>query len=333
MSLEQRAAELDEARRLRIIKSDSIDVEKYLHAHDVTIKVKQARDFLDSIKENYLSTAKDTKILLPWTKTHDSFAFRSGEVTVYAGSNGGGKSLLTGQIALHLVKQGQKVCIASFEMKPIKTLERMLRQFAGEYVDDPLASDREAYITKLLGRLEKYTADSLYLYDQQGTTSPDKVIAMSRYCAMELGVQHIFIDSLMKTVKNEDDFNGQKNFIDELTALARDHNVHIHLVHHIRKQASDEVTPNKNDLKGSGSISDQVDNVFLVWRNKKKENQRNRGEQIDETQGDTFLMNEKQRNGEAQEWYQLWYHAPSQQFVESAGSRPMDFDNNGKFRD
>ncbi len=51
MSLEQRAAELDEARRLRIIKSDSIDVEKYLHSNDVTIKVKQARDFLDSIKE------------------------------------------------------------------------------------------------------------------------------------------------------------------------------------------------------------------------------------------------------------------------------------------
>jgi twinkle protein len=333
MSLEQRAAELDEARRLRIIKSDSIDVEKYLHSNDVTIKVKQARDFLDVIKESYLNDSKDTKILLPWTNTHNSFAFRPGEVTVYAGSNGGGKSLLTGQIALHLVKQKQKVVIASFEMKPIKTLERMTRQFAGEFIDDPLVSDREAYITKILTRMDKFTVDHLYLYDQQGTTSPDKVVAMARYCAMELGVQHIFIDSLMKCVKNEDDFNGQKNFIDELTALARDHNVHVHLVHHIRKQQSDEITPNKNDLKGSGSISDQVDNVFLVWRNKKKENQRNRGEQIDESQGDTFLMNEKQRNGEAQEWYQLWYHAASQQFVESAGSRPMDFDNNGRFRD
>ena len=333
MSLEQRAAELDEARRLRIIKSDSIDVEKYLHSNDVTLKVKQARDFLDSIKESYLSTNRDAKILLPWTNTHNSFAFRPGEVTVYAGSNGGGKSLLTGQIALHLVKQKQKVVIASFEMKPIKTLERMTRQFAGEFIDDPLVSDREAYITKILTRMDKFTVDHLYLYDQQGTTSPDKVIAMARYCAVELGVQHIFIDSLMKCVKNEDDFNGQKGFIDELTALARDHNVHIHLVHHIRKQASDEVTPNKNDLKGSGSISDQVDNVFLVWRNKKKENQRNRGETVDESQGDTFLMNEKQRNGEAQEWYQLWYHQASQQFVESAGSRPQDFDNNGRFRD
>ncbi len=80
----------------------------------------------------------------------------------------------------------------------------LVRQFAGEYVDDPLSADREGYITKLLARLDKYTADSLYFYDQQGTTSPDKVIAMARYCAVELGVQHIFIDSLMKCVKNED---------------------------------------------------------------------------------------------------------------------------------
>ncbi len=58
MSLEQRAAELDEARRLRVIKSDSIDVEKYLHANDVTIKVRQCRDFLDAI-----NNPSDTEIL------------------------------------------------------------------------------------------------------------------------------------------------------------------------------------------------------------------------------------------------------------------------------
>jgi twinkle protein len=154
---------------------------------------------------------------------------------------------------------------------------------------------------------------------------------MARYCATELGIKHIFIDSLMKCVRNEDDFNGQKNFIDELTALARDHNVHIHLVHHIRKLVNEEQHPNKNDLKGSGSISDQVDNVFLMWRNKKKENMRNRGEQVDEGQPDAYLMCEKQRNGEAQEWYGLWYHAGSQQFVENLGLMPMDFDNKGRF--
>lgn len=331
MTLEQRAAELDEARKLRIIKSSSIDVEKYLHANDVTIQVKQATSFLETLKENYLSGAKENQIVMPWTRTHGQFAFRPGEVTVYAGGNGGGKSLITGQIALHLVKQGQAVCIASFEMKPEKTLERMMRQFAGEYVDEPLSGDREKYITNLVNRMDKFLSNRMYLYDQQGSTTPEKVIAMARYCALELGVTHIVIDSLMKCVKGEDDFNGQKNFVDELTALARDHNVHIHLVHHIRKLVNEEQQPNKNDLKGSGSISDQVDNVFLMWRNKKKENQRNRGEQVDETMPDAFLMCEKQRNGESQEWYGLFYQASSQQFVENPGAVPMDFDNKGRF--
>jgi twinkle protein len=331
MSLEERAIDLDEARKARIIKSEVIDVEKYLHANDVTIKVKRATEWSELIKENYLNSKTDKKIVLPWPNTHSSFAFRDGEVTVYAGGNGGGKSLITGQIALNLIRQGQKVCIASFEMKPEKTLERMVRQFSGEYIDNPLSNDREKYIHNLFVRFDTYVSDKLFLYDQQGTTSADKVIAMARYCAMELGIKHIFIDSLMKCVKGEDDFNGQKNFIDELTALARDHNVHIHLVHHIRKLVNEEQQPNKNDLKGSGSISDQVDNVFLMWRNKKKENMRNRGEQVDETQPDAYLMCEKQRNGEAQEWYGLYYHSNSQQFIEKVGAMPMDFDNKGKF--
>jgi archaellum biogenesis ATPase FlaH len=41
-------------------------------------------------------------------KINWEFNFRPGEVTLYAGSNGGGKSLITGQIALGLIKQGRK---------------------------------------------------------------------------------------------------------------------------------------------------------------------------------------------------------------------------------
>ena len=331
MSLEDRAIDLDKARQARILKSETIDVEKYLHANDITLRVKPATDWLEDIKKSYLSEESDRKIVMPWTSTHDSFAFRDGEVTVYAGGNGGGKSLITGQIALYLIRQKQPVCIASFEMKPEKTLERMLRQFSGEYINNPMTGDKEKYITSLVNRMERYLGSQMYVYDQQGTTSPDKVIAMCRYCAMELGVKHIFIDSLMKCVKGEDDFNGQKNFVDELTALARDHNVHIHLVHHIRKLVNEEQQPNKHDLKGSGSISDQVDNVFLMWRNKKKENMRNRGEQVDDAIPDAFLMCEKQRNGDHQEWYGLYFHSSSQQFIDKLGGLPIDFDNGGKF--
>ena len=316
----------------QIIKSENIDVEKYLKNTDLPAQVKSAANWLDEIYDNYVDPAKTDDAVMPWVKTHSDVKFRLGEVTVYAGSNGGGKSLVTGQIALGLIKQNLKVCIASYEMKPVTTIVRMLRQFAGENINLPLTHDKEGYIRALLGRFSGFIEDKLYLYDQQGSTTPQKTIAMARYCAVELGIKHIFIDSLMKCVVAEDSLNEQKSFVDELCALARDHNVHIHLVHHIRKLQSEEIQPSKTDLKGSGSIADQVDNVFLVWRNKKKENARRNNDDYDEKQPDMFLMCQKQRNGEAEEFYGMYFEHNSQQFVDTLGGQPIDFDNRGSFR-
>jgi len=315
-----------------IIKSSQIDIEKYLKASDLSAHVKSANSWLDEIYQNYVDPEKTDDAVMPWVKTHSDVKFRLGEVTVYAGSNGGGKSLVTGQIALGLIKQNLKVCIASYEMKPITTIVRMLRQFAGENINLPLTHDKEGYIRALLGRFSGFINDKLYLYDQQGSTTPQKTIAMARYCAVELGIKHIFIDSLMKCVVAEDSLNEQKSFVDELCALARDHHVHIHLVHHIRKLQSEEIQPSKTDLKGSGSIADQVDNVFLVWRNKKKENARRNNEDYDEKQPDMFLMCQKQRNGEAEEFYGMYFEHNSQQFVDTLNGQPIDFDNRGSFR-
>jgi twinkle protein len=316
----------------QIIKSENIDFDKYYKNTDLSANVKSATNWLDEIYQNYVDPQKTDDAVMPWSKTHQDVKFRLGEVTVYAGSNGGGKSLVTGQIALGLIKQNLKVCIASYEMKPVTTIVRMLRQFAGENINIPLTHDKEGYIRALLGRFTGFIDENLFLYDQQGSTTPQKTIAMARYCAVELGIKHIFIDSLMKCVVAEDSLNEQKSFVDELCALARDHHVHIHLVHHIRKLQSEEIQPGKTDLKGSGSIADQVDNVFLVWRNKKKENARRNNEDYDEKQPDMFLMCQKQRNGEAEEFYGMYFEHNSQQFIETQGGQPIDFDNRGSFR-
>jgi twinkle protein len=177
-----------------IIKSQDIDVEKYLKNTDLSAQVKSATSWLDEIYQNYIDPEKTDDAVMPWSKTHQDVKFRLGEVTVYAGSNGGGKSLVTGQIALGLIKQNLKVCIASYEMKPVTTIVRMLRQFAGENINIPLTHDKEGYIRALLGRFTGFIDENLYLYDQQGSTTPQKTIAMARYCAVELDIQHIFID-------------------------------------------------------------------------------------------------------------------------------------------
>ena len=329
--IQKRAQDLDQARRIRIVKPDQVDFDKYLKANDVSQKVRDATSLIEELREELINPKEELSNTMPWTKTESSFRFRPGEVTIYAGGNGGGKSMITGQIALGLIKQGQRVMIASFEMKPQRTLYRMLRQFAGENIDKPMISGRGDYITALVDRLQTFSFGKLWMYDQQGTVTSQQVIAVSRYSAVELDVQHIFIDSLMKCVAGEDDYNAQKAFVDELTALARDQNIHIHLIHHIRKLVSEEIKPNKNDIKGSGSITDQVDNVLMVWRNKKKEHDAQASGNIDTKTPDALLMCEKQRNGEGEEWYSLWYHRESQQFVDNFDSVPMAFDSGGRF--
>lgn len=316
---------------MELLNSQEIDFEQYLKLTEAHMKVKDASVFIDELKEDIANPVVIKKISMPWSKTINEFDFRSGEVTLYAGSNGGGKSLITGQIALGLIKQDQKVCIMSFEMKPKRTLMRMTRQFSGVDLENPFMKDKINVIKNYYERLKKFSTSKLWLYDQQGTTSAKQVISVARYCAVELGITHIFIDSLMKCVSGEDDYNAQKAFVDELTALARDHNVHIHLIHHIRKLESEEKMPNKNDVKGTGAIADQVDNVLLMWRNKKKERMIRGGQEIKGVQPDAMLMCEKQRNGENEEWYQLWYHKDSQQFVEDENAVPMAFDTVGAF--
>ena len=316
---------------MELFNSEEINFEQYLKLTEAHMKVKDVSVFIDELKEDLANPVVIKKVNLPWSKTINTFDFRSGEVTLYAGSNGGGKSLITGQIALGLIKQDEKVCIMSFEMKPKRTIMRMTRQFSGSDLENPFLKDKINTINTYYERLKKFSTGKLWLYDQQGTTNANQVISVARYCAVELGVTHIFIDSLMKCVSGEDDYNAQKAFVDELTALARDHNVLVHLIHHIRKLENEEKLPNKNDVKGTGAISDQVDNIFLMWRNKKKERMIRNNEEIKVPLADALLMCQKQRNGEHEQEYQLWYHKDSQQFVESEDAVPMAFDTVGAF--
>lgn len=314
------------------LTDDDIDFNSYMAMTEYETRVKDMRLTVDELIDEVNNPPVDKSTLMPWPAAADSFAFRLGEVTVWAGSNGGGKSLMTGQVALGLIKQKQRICIASFEMKPKMTAKRMVRQFAGKslesnhYVQTPKEQKLEALL-----RFKTFIGNKMFVYDQQGTVDSKRIEALVWHCATKLEIDHVFIDSLMKCVPGEDAYNEQKNFVDKLTSLARDHNIHIHLVHHIRKLSNEEIRPSKSDLRGSSAITDQVDNVLIVHRNKRKEHARESGKDYDETDPDAYLMCEKQRNGESEPWFDLWYHNDSQQFLDRRNSMPMAFDQTGEF--
>lgn len=314
--------------------NDSIDFSKYLLETDHKQQVKLATAYLPAMKQRMRDMAKERRLFMPWLKTRENFYFRPGELTVYAGQNGHGKSLVSAQIALHLMSQGEKVCMASFEMKPTQTIRLMSRMWIGAnpYSVEFQNEDGFAALDDLFDKFGEWSNRRLWIYDQLGTTNPSTVIGMARYCAKELGIKHIFIDSLMKVVGDEDDMNGQKRFVGELHSLAQDNQVHIHLIHHLRKLKDEAQMPDKHDTKGSGAITDQPDNLFMVWRNKPKEDDgRNNGQfGTKQAEPDSILFCRKQRHyegsGDGEPSIGLWLHKDSGQFLGSATDRQVTYE-------
>lgn len=309
-----------------MILPDEIDFALYERETEAQAMVKPAALWVQELIDRIKSPVHQPRTVMPWHKTYALVAFRPGEVTVWGGANGNGKSLVTGQVALGLIAQDHKVCIASFEMKPSKTLERMGRQFSGFNPDSPAfagSDEAKESLIKVYQDFKEWTDGRLWLYDQQGTVTANQVAAVVRYCAKEKGITQFFVDSLMKCVQGEDDYNGQKSFVDELTCIARDYSMHIHLVHHIKKPPTEDHKPNKYDYKGSGAITDQVDNVISVWRNKAKERKAEEGKAVDDKEPDALLICDKQRNGDWEGSIGLWYDRASQQFVGGPYDGPL----------
>ena len=108
---------------------DNIDFQTWYDLMEPAVKIRPARDIVREAIA-LLQADPPAPVVMPWQKLKDMFSFRAGEVTVYAGQNGSGKSMITTMIALQLMAQKRNVLIASFEMKPTTTLQRMVRQFA-----------------------------------------------------------------------------------------------------------------------------------------------------------------------------------------------------------
>ena len=293
--------------------NDGFDFNKYLKGKQDYRLNSPAKNMAEVIDMFYGDT-KDEGALLPWTKTHRLIKFRKSEVSIWCGINGHGKSNITSQVALDLAWQGERVCIASMEMLPKRTLWRMIRQCAG--TSEPSIS----YIRQFMGWLN----NRLWLFDHQGTVTQQLILDSIRYASHTLNVSHFFIDSLMKTCKGEDDYNGQKDFVDQLCAAGRELGVHTHVVHHVRKGENEFSIPSKFDGKGSGAIADQVDNWITVWRNKRKEIGlcANPADTKLRLEHDCVLSIDKQRNGEWEGRFGLWYDHGSMSYVQAPGERP-----------
>nr|GAT44056.1 predicted protein [Mycena chlorophos] len=279
-------------------------------------ELKPASDFEDAIWREFNRT--DYGLCLPWRKTHDLIRLREGETSIWAGVNGHGKSAVISQVVADLTMAGTRCCVASMEFRTPVWLMRMARQIAGT------GNPTEAYIRAIVRALK----DQLWAFDVAGAAKAQRILEVFRYARRRYGIDLFVIDNLTKCGFDDDDYTGQKRFVEELSDFARIEATHVAVVAHMRKGPGEDAPAGKMAVKGSGGITDMADTVVEVWRNKPRERaleaQQQYGTPIPERIGhaDTYLNVLKQRATGEEPSIALWFDKGSTQFLAAPDHSP-----------
>jgi twinkle protein len=288
-----------EARRqLQVIDGGAIDWERYLKPDDKARVI--PAESLEERGKAELLLGKDSEpgLELPWPKLKGKVRIRPGKLALWAGWSRHGKTQMLKQVMASAIRDSERPLICSMEEEVIEVWKDMARVSLAK--DEYRPADVAAYVDFIRGKL--------WLYDQQGTVSAERVQAVIRYAAKELGITQVVVDSLMMLAVSRDDYDAQRRFVSELKTTAKDTNCTVHLVVHMRKRdgiTGEEKPGGLHDIAGGHEIGSIADYVFIVWRDMKG--------------GQSILKVDKQRG--QMNWTGtagLNFHQVSRQFVEDA---------------
>lgn len=201
--------------------------------------------------------------------------FLGGEVTVWTGKRGEGKSTFLSQLIPEAVAIGNKVCVYSGEMPAMRFKYILYLQIAGKrniYTKIDSYTGKEIYLVKkeAIQEINKWIEKKVFITDikQANAHDEDNIIDLFTYAYMTRRCRVFIVDNIMTlSLKGEaqmGQWRAQSLFLTRLEAFAKRYNVHVHLVAHPRKTKND--TFDGDDIGGSGDIPNKADNAFKVGR-------------------------------------------------------------------
>lgn len=202
--------------------------------------------------------------------------FFAGELSVWTGKRGIGKSTILSQLLLNAVDQGHAVCAYSGELDKAQFREWAYLQAAGPayvgYRDDPLTGKRLPTVNPQAETLiSEWLHERFWLFDLERNTrhDPEAILSQFSYARMRYNADVFLVDNIMAVdfdgVREKDFYREQSKFTQALARFAKRKHVHVHLVVHPRKSSSgQEGQVTADDVHGSGDITNRADNVFFL---------------------------------------------------------------------
>ena len=202
--------------------------------------------------------------------------FAPGELSVWTGKRGEGKSTLLGQILLDAVNQGCRACVYSGEL-PAKQFKRFIRQQAAGYLhvtpqEDP-RTGKTFYMVNddVKGPIDDWFRGNLFLTDirDKNAHDEDTILRLFEGAHRRYGCDTFLVDNVMTAQLRGEAamgyYRAQSAFAGRLSDFCKRQNVHVHLVAHPRKTEGNRPLE-ADDVGGSGDITNRADNVLKVER-------------------------------------------------------------------
>jgi replicative DNA helicase len=297
--------------------------------------LKRPADFGDGVfnlwfKKNKEEEGWEIPFSFPWK-------VRRNEMTLVGGEDGSGKSIFTGQLAVNLIKQGLRGCIASLEVPSDKTLWMLTRQVLGQ---GPFLWENEQNMARV-AKAMAFLNSGIWLYDFVGITEWRHLLDVFRYAREKEAVDFFILDSVMRIGIPEDDLATQSLAAAEFAGFTVQTGAHLFVVHHFNKSKEGGI---KAKITGSKRWSDNSNNVTEMRRNYSKGKKvsellaRLESKQIDEkmfeeemaklrTETDaTFLLDKQRYAGSIQNGSKhLWFDHGSLQYRDQMSQGNLDY--------
>ena len=198
---------------------------------------------------------------------------RLGEIVVFCGGSGIGKSQVCREIAYHLIKNDEPVAYIALE----ENVKRSIRGLVSLELNKPIHLEdvrKEIPEDKLRKAWEAISSKAMF-YDHWGSLDSDNLINRIRYLVRGCGCRWVILDHLSIVVSGLENIDERRTIDNTMTALrslVEELNIGLILVSHLKRPDGNKgheegVTTSLSQLRGSHAIAQLSDICIGIERN------------------------------------------------------------------
>ena len=196
-----------------------------------------------------------------------ALGFKRGDVTVWSGFRGCGKSSLLSNLILNSSDKKYKNAIWTGELIDHQFKQWLYLQAAGKQYNRQYGQTDYFYTPDHIAeRIDKWIDNYVWLFNNKYGDNFMQISEQLRRLKETEDLDVAYLDNLMVLNYREldqDKYDRQGILMQKLEDLAKELNIHIHIVAHPNKSSGFIRVDN---ISGSGDISNKADNVMLMHR-------------------------------------------------------------------